>query len=253
MVAPHFFVLGNPRSGTSLFRLMLNSHPHVVVPPECGFLQWWYSKYSTWSQSDSVNPYRIAEYVEDLISSKKIETWNLSKSVLINQIGKLKPENYTQLSSIVYSLYSPHKNGLVGDKNNYYINHTQLIGNLYPDAKIIHLVRDGRDVACSYLALHSLDSKSVYAPKVSREIDEIATEWSSNTSKLNDFLKDKLGLVIKYEDLILNTEETLKRVCDFLEIQYSTNMLRYYEKEFHDEPASTMDWRNFNANSNSNF
>lgn len=42
------FIIGSPRSGTTLLRLMMNSHPRIVVPPECGFAVWWYEKYQHW-------------------------------------------------------------------------------------------------------------------------------------------------------------------------------------------------------------
>ena len=41
----NLFIIGNPRSGTSLFRIMLSCHPEIIVPPECGFIQWWHDKY----------------------------------------------------------------------------------------------------------------------------------------------------------------------------------------------------------------
>ena len=47
-----FFILGNPRSGTTLLRLMLNSHPKLGVPPECGMIQWWNEKYKNKNLQD---------------------------------------------------------------------------------------------------------------------------------------------------------------------------------------------------------
>lgn len=238
-----FFILGNPRSGTSLFRLMLNSHPTITVPPESGFLQWWHSKYHDWNKTDCENSERLKEYITDLFSSKKIESWNLNKETVTEKIRTEKPGSYAQLCHTIYTLYSKTNNSLIGDKNNYYIHHTTLLTALFPDAKFIHLVRDGRDVACSYKALNTLGSTSEYAPKVTSEISEIAEEWSANTARLDQFINDKHGLTIRYEDLITNPEETLKTVCSYLEVAYSADMLRYHENEFHDEPASTMDWK----------
>jgi hypothetical protein len=51
------FIIGNPRSGTSLLRIMLNSHSSMVVPPECGFIQWWYQKYKDWPSNYTINDF----------------------------------------------------------------------------------------------------------------------------------------------------------------------------------------------------
>lgn len=48
---PHstpIFILGNPRSGTTLLQLMLACHPRLAVPPECGFALWLYDRYGDW-------------------------------------------------------------------------------------------------------------------------------------------------------------------------------------------------------------
>ncbi len=39
-------VLGNPRSGTTMFRLMLTAHSEICIPPECGFFQWYYPDFT---------------------------------------------------------------------------------------------------------------------------------------------------------------------------------------------------------------
>ena len=54
---PPVFVLGSPRSGTTLLRLMLTCHRHIVVPPECGFCVWLYPQFQDWSW----NPRRLEE------------------------------------------------------------------------------------------------------------------------------------------------------------------------------------------------
>ena len=161
-----FFILGNPRSGTSLLRIILNAHPNIVVPPESGFLQWWHHKYGDWNWHD--NTLRIESFLTDLLSSKKIEAYKLNKKGLKKFILEANPDSYSKLIARVYIFYSRNKTLLTwGDKNNYYIHHIPLLKRLYPKAKYIHLVRDGRDVACSYLELeHSIDKEVLYRPNL---------------------------------------------------------------------------------------
>lgn len=241
-----FFILGNPRSGTSLLRLMLNSHPNIVVPPESGFLQWWYEKYKYWSVENSKDNFLVGKYVADILSSKKIEDWNLNFEKIINLILKVKPSNYGELSSLIYLSYNSSESLeeiMVGDKNNYFIHHLPVINEIYPNTKYIHLIRDGRDVACSYQKLKSIKTKSRYKPNLAYEIKDIAYEWRSNVNKIDTFLLNKEHLKINYENLLENTEETLLKLCDFLGVPYHLKMNDFYKPKINDEPNSTIDWK----------
>lgn len=241
------FILGNPRSGTSLLRLMLNAHPLIVSPPESGFLQWWYQKYKHWTSEDSRSVSSVEQYVVDLLSSKKMETWNLEKGELINLITKDCPPNYDKLSESAYKLYAI-KNGVnpsvIVDKNNYYINHLTDLNQIWPEAYYIYIIRDGRDVACSYIDLADVRSDSPYKPSLSQEIESIAREWNKNNLNVYNFLSNKKGLnwlMIRYEDLVQRPSECLERLMDFVDIGFSDRMLEYYL--YNDEPAQTMDWK----------
>src|ERR1051326_3263300 len=113
------FILGNPRSGTSLFRLMLNAHPDIVAPPECGFLHWWSKKYRDWSWNNDAAA-RTEEFVRDLGTSKKIETWKLRLDPLKDFILTHKPASYARLGELVYLFYARSVNRspkVIADKN----------------------------------------------------------------------------------------------------------------------------------------
>lgn len=236
------FILGNPRSGTSLFRIILNAHPNIVIPPESGFLQWWYPKYKSWN-SQNVNHRDIETYVHDVLSSKKIEAYSINADELITYILKKQPESYASLSACVYRYYGRLKEiSIWGDKNNYYIGHIPLLKKLYPDAKFIHLIRDGRDVACSYLELESSINKSVpYRPNLPSDINEIAKEWVTNNALIETELSSTKHLAVRYEDIILSFKDSLGEVLKFLELPWSKNIENY--TLHNDEPVNTVLWK----------
>lgn len=244
------FIIGNPRSGTSLFRLMLNAHPNIISPPECGFLHWWYVKYKYWNQSsNTINC--IDNFVNDLKSSKKIEDWNLDFDMLKQKIIQTKPQNYAHLGEIVYLMFAEQKGKkplIIADKNNYYIKHISDLNEIWPTAKYILLVRDGRDVACSYLNIEKLVTNSPYKPILSNDISTIAREWVENNQKSIDFintLNNDRSIVVRYEDVVAYPELFLTKVCNFLGVDFNEEMLSYYikNKELQDEPSSTLDWK----------
>ncbi len=244
------FILGNPRSGTSLFRLMLNAHPQIISPPECGFLHWWYDKYKNWN-SLSNNSNQIDLFVNDVKSSKKMEDWNLDFDKLKQKIAQQNPRNYAQLGEIVYLMFAEQKGKkpiIIADKNNYYINHLQDLNEIWSSAKYILVIRDGRDVACSYLNIEKLITDSPYKPKLSNDISTIAKEWVTNNNNIIDFINsfdDNRGLIVRYEDVVTNPKFFLTKVCNFLGIEFNDEMLTYYIKNaaHQDEPSSTLDWK----------
>lgn len=240
------FILGNPRSGTSLFRLMLNAHNKAIAPPECGFMQWWYEKYFNWEIKDNFSN-RLNQFIEDLFSSKKIESWNLDKMDLKEFIQKQNPNNYNELTACVYLAYGNKRSvaDVLIDKNNYYIKHLDLLTKIWPSAKFIHLVRDGRDVVCSYRELNKLNTKSDFKPILPEKIEDIAKEWTENNIHISQLSNTYKYTLVRYEDLLENPEFSLEKVCNFLDIDFDTQMLKYYElkEDFLIEPKETLDWK----------
>lgn len=244
-----FFFLGNPRSGTSLLRLMLNANSNIVVPPECGFYHWLSKKYQTLDFSN--NSSFLKSYLEDLKQSKKMETWDIDFSYLIYLIKKTKPTTYEQVSLLVYLTYAAKFNKLprvIGDKNNYYTNHICDLNKLNSNPKYIYIVRDCRDVVCSYRALNKIETKSIYKPDLPYDIETACISWNKNNTNIINFLKTipkNQYHVIRFEDLIQHTEEILKKACNFLETDYENKMIEYYieNAQKNIEPVETLDWK----------
>lgn len=241
----HAFLLGNPRSGTSLLRLMLGAHPEILAPPECGFAQWWLAKYGGWNGSEGND--QIVHYVDDVLTSRKIETWNLDRDEILERILKEKPNRYGKLVDCIYLSYrdASESSSLIVDKNNYYINHLSELDSIWPESKFIFLVRDGRDVACSYLELNKLKTASKYKPQLPGTLEDIANEWSRNNERIIAFLETSASgrfIVLRYEDLVANPDTELTRLCSFLNIDFSSRMLVYYLHKDR-EPSETLDWK----------
>src|SRR3990170_5812962 len=164
---PPIFIIGNPRSGTTLLRLMLTCHHNIVIPPECGFAIWWHKKYKNWDVDSS--RCCLNEFMNDLFNSRKFETWNLKRELLEQFLAERRDQNYSDLISSIYEFYARQQKEKFerwGDKNNFHINHIETISGLFSEAKFIHIVRDGRDIACSYRKLYGEKFDSQYAPKL---------------------------------------------------------------------------------------
>lgn len=243
-----FYILGNPRSGTSLLRLLLNSHSLITVPPECGFFLWLAPKYINWDES-KLNSKDIREFIEDVQASKKFETWNLSSQILEEIINRNKPKKYNELSLCVYLSYAFHSNKsprYVGDKNNYYIKHLQELDDLSPDAFVVHLVRDGRDIVNSYREINNVSNIYKYKPNLPFSISDIATEWHTNNLNIFNFYKDNTNyLTVKYEDLLERPEVILTQILNNLNLSFESKMLEFHKENAlkQIEPKETLAWK----------
>ncbi|MBO1520735.1 sulfotransferase [Oceanisphaera pacifica] len=234
-----FFILGNPRSGTTLFRLMLNSHPDIIVPPECGFAEWFINDFS----DVILNKKTYRTFAEAVCKCRKFETWGVSYDDLIKVIYYYSPKSYMDLCTCVYLSYANKFNKkplLIGDKNNYYINKVERLSVFFPSSKKIFIIRDGRDVASSYFKLAKISRESRYFPELSDSISEIAYQWLKSANSALKY-KSKGAIIIRYEDLIANPEVVLNDVCCYLNISYSPIMLKYYESN--DEPVEFLAWK----------
>jgi hypothetical protein len=238
------FIIGNPRSGTTMLRLMLASHAHIGIPPESGWLIELYSKYS----QEILDETNLGAFVDDLLAVPKIEEWHLDRAKLFADLQQVSPANYSVIASQIYQSYlKRHGNKRRwGDKNNFYLNHIGKLNALFPRALFLHIVRDGRDVACSYRDL--AHTKGLYAPILPSSVCQAALHWNRNIGRIRKSLAQidsKRTLTIRYEDLVNNPQVTLQDVCTFLGEDFDDRMLSFAEinKSENLEPDIFMSWK----------
>ena len=231
--------------------MILTSHPAIVIPPECGFIVWLLDKYGNWGDPDSQETDRRSDFLNDLSRAKKIDTWNLDLVELERKILTNNPNNYAELCDLVYRCYGEKfqkRDAILGDKNNFHVKHLENLRRIYPDARFVHLVRDGRDVACSYREVMTMRFMSPYAPKLETRIDKIAQEWLENTRRVLMFSK-QIGksrtITVRYEDLVSDSARVVDKLCNWLGVEHEDKMLSFYKKNRSSllEPKATLEWK----------
>ena len=113
----------------------------------------------------------------------------------------------------------------VGEKSPGHIRYLGLLKDRYPKAKFIHVIRDPRAVILSF-------SKVSFGP---RNIKGMANLWKSaivTHRKYAELLGPERYIVVKYEELVLDSERTLRSICKFLNIEFSTQMLEHHKRDF---------------------
>jgi len=241
------FIIGNPRSGTTLLRLIINAHSHFCVPPECGFIQWLFSTYKQWNNSWCRNNSKVDQFLVDLANCRKIETWNLDMVELKDRILTHEPASYADLCNTVLAQYMAQEKPAAirwGDKNNYYIQHTDTLRRIFPKARFLCIVRDGRDVACSYRELIKRANKSsAYYPNLPADISEIAKEWTINNQVIRNLTASEKVSWVRYEDLVSTPKDTIQAICSFLEVPFESRMLAFHTEKAASEPAEMLAWK----------
>ena len=223
-VAPPFppmpVIVGAPRSGTTLLRLMLDAHPELAIPPETGFLTLGPKFRGTGDELRQQFFRGITNFPNE---ASAWPDFQLSEESFWLTLSQINPFTVAEGYRAFYRMYAARfDKPRWGDKTPLYCMDLKTIRNLLPEARFIHLIRDGRDVALSLRRMW-------FAP--GKDIETLAGYWrkfvwTARKAGLNhsDYLE------VRYEDLILNTPETLKQISQFVDLDFDEKMLSYYTR-----------------------
>lgn len=213
------FVVGCPRSGTTMLQLMLHAHRRIAIPPETRFLLTAYEQRHSWGDlTDVVNRRRLADWiVED--PSTAFKDLGLDKDAVRDEIVA-GPPTLGSAIGIVFRAYARRfDKPRWGDKRPMYLQHLDVIRRLFPDAQIVHIVRDGRDCVAS-LKETPWHRGGVY--------QAIAT-WNRGMDQGRRAAKlfgPDSYFEISYEQLVNSPAEELRKLCAYLGEAYDPAMER---------------------------
>ena len=213
---PAPFVVGLTRSGTTLLRMMLDAHPELTIPPETHFVP------------DLIRAARAEQGVEEMLSAMTSNrTWadfGIGIEEMRERLERVDSGDGAGAVRAFYEAYAARQGKpRWGDKTPAYMLSVQRIGRTLPEARFIHLIRDGRDVALSQTA-RALNEQPPPA--------EQAARWTKRIGKAREqaaTLKGPRYVEARYEDLVRDPEGTLRRVCEFIELPWDDAVLRYHE------------------------
>lgn len=221
---PIFFVVGRPRSGTTLLRTLFDAHPNVIVPPECQLIVNLYPKYgkiTNWTKENLQNFYH------DLQSQWRFDVWPLDQNKLFRSLMACEGEqSFGTICKVVYHEYkSIFKHGMLlalGDKNPGYTIYTDRLLKIFPEAKFIHIIRDYRD---NFVSIRNVDFELPF-------ISLTVSKWRYFVRKFRIASEKHPGthLQIRYEDLVADPEKQFKGLCEFIGIPFSEKPFDFYKK-----------------------
>jgi hypothetical protein len=214
-VSRPLFIVACDRSGTTLLRLILDRSPVIAIPTESMILADFGPRESRYGglETDA----QFDRLVADIWRHPKVREWGLAAGPPPRE-GLVGDAAYRAALEAPFAAYArEHGARRWGDKTPYYINCVDEIMRVFPDAQVVNLVRDGRDVCLSLLSV-PFGPANVWAA---------AHQWRSAVIA-GDTASARYGdavLTLRYEDLVSTPEVEVRRVCDFADIPFESSML----------------------------
>ena len=218
------FIVGMGRSGTKLLTSLLNNHSQIGIISETNFIPRFIERFG---KSPDFSDEATLRAVYDALSKTGLYQTNeqrhnrvLSYAELSGHLREVESSGeviaWHHLIKYVFKFYLQTPAGAVwGDKSPGYTPHVELLKNLFPSARFIHIVRDPRDV--------SLSVRNAWGRSVLRS----AQGWNKVMHKIErtGVRSNPDYLEIFYEQLVENPEAVLRKVCDFLGVPFTDDLL----------------------------
>jgi hypothetical protein len=237
------FVVGAPRSGTTLLQLILNAHPDVAIHGEIHFF-------------DAV--LQLKREIPDLARPGALDHFfrELGRINALRYIpdvaGRLETvrERMEEARAPAYELFfrllietfaEARHAARCGEKTPQNIRYLAELSAIFPRAKIVHIVRDPRDVVASHMRM----------PWAPDSLLLNALKWKIDMLYVAEFLQGGGTLhEMRYEDLVSEPEAALRSLCSFVEIPWDAQMLEFNrsaDDQIRNEPWKSGTRRRLNA------
>ena len=223
------FIIGVGRSGTSLLQSILNSHSKISFLPETQFLRNYVFK-----KNVSINKSNYKEIISQLEKDPRFSRLNICPKIVIE-----KSKNMIDVYRNITNFYLKNKNKeIIGDKDPKIIENIEVLNYFFPNSKIIHIIRDPRDVVLSR-------TKAKWSKKYPYFMHSIIyyLQMTLGRKMLYKYFNKNNFYELKYEDLIKDPNYELKKICNFLEVEYENNILNYHNSSKELVSKDEFEWK----------
>lgn len=225
------FIVGCPRSGTTILASLLNSHSEIAAATETHFFNFIskQKKYE-WREFDE-NQMRLMldeSRIQDFCNHAEVDPQDLIK-YFVEEFGSAELSEHDlpkdkfyrkKIFDILIRALLTKKNKLrFCEKTPQHLLNVEEILELYPNARFINIVRDGRDVVNSLLKMPwrpggLINNSRFWKQYVEKGLDLDVSQAPENF------------MTIRFEDLIKKSEETMQSICSFVGVQYEKTILQ---------------------------
>ncbi len=169
------------------------------------------------------DPFPTADFIDAIYRNPNFRRLELDRDSVTAALEGSPPQDLAGAVRSVFSLYAEQQAAQwYGDKTPGYVIQIPELAALFPEIRFVHVIRDGRNVALSYM-------ERPFGPS---SIAEGALYWRSRVTRgraAGADLGPERYTEVRYEDLVAHPEREVKRLCDFLSMEWHPDMLRYHE------------------------
>jgi hypothetical protein len=238
MTNPYVFIVGCPRSGTTLLQRMVNAHPQVAMTPETHWITRFFEKRKGLTPEGMVT----RKLISRLFEQTGFAHLHIGREELLAMIPVGRPLPFSSFVTSVFDSYGRAQGkALVGDKTPGYVRSMNTLHALWPEARFVHLIRDGRDV---YLSMRHRPMQQPKAGAFDNWAEEpvltAALWWELNLRAgrtTGTSLGSGLYSEIRYESLVAHPREECEQLCAFLGLPFDEAMLRFHEDRARFDPG----------------
>ena len=204
---------GCARSGTTLMRVMLDSHPNIYCGPESllfrpiriktkrrmRWLSWKFDVPYEQIKNQVVSSSCLAEFIEKYFKT-------LAASFGKPRWGEKTPTNVRRIG--------------------YIFKH-------FPNARFIHMIRDGRDTSCSlkHFPKRKIVNGKVIPVETNNPLERCIDRWVNDIRQGRDYLDDPRYMEVKYEELVIQQSDTVRNILKFINEPWDDKIQNYYNIE----------------------
>ncbi|MFD1629177.1 sulfotransferase family protein [Pseudopedobacter beijingensis] len=214
-------IIGTQRSGSNLLRVILDQSPDIASPHPPHILTTFVPLLPLYGSLNAQSYRNLISNVVDFVNANPVP-WEgvlLDKDTLFTQSETFSLFELNKLIYLQAAIIKNAKYWCCKSMGNVY--YAEDLEKVEPNLKYIYLYRDGRDVAASFKKAIVGEKHIYFLAKQWHEDQEACLTLMENIEKDNLF-------ALNYETLITDPEDTVKQLCDFLEISYTNEMLQFY-------------------------
>jgi hypothetical protein len=210
------FVLGCPRSGTTLVQVMLHGHPKIAIPPENRYVMPLYRRRRRFGDlEERANREAVAEFI--LERRRRFRDLGLSRKRTRALIADGPPTIGSAIGVVLRAYAERFERPRWGDKRPHYTHFVEPLLRMFPDAQLVHVIRDPRDCVASLKR----------APWWKRSTYHGIATWAAAIDNVDEASRRWPGVVIpvRYERLVSDPEAEAKVLCASLGEAYEPAMI----------------------------
>jgi hypothetical protein len=218
------FIIGAGRSGTTLLRSMLVASGQIAIPAETQIIHRLAILFNTSRSLGWEDQARLV--IAAFESHRFFPLWQVDLAEVYPKVLAL-PKQERSLARIIDEVYTSYaaqafpRAKVWGDQSPLHTFYLPYIHRIFPQARYIHMLRDGRDVTASLVSRYG-----------DGHLFESVLRWKTSLKRvkqLQGIISPDQFIEIRYEALVRQPELTLSQVCKFIGIDYSPSMLDYWK------------------------